>query len=96
MDKNPAVYILTNKQNKVLYIGVTGDLKKRVWEHKEKLIKGFTNKYNTNKLVYFEIHKNMKQAIKKEKKIKKWNRKWKIEMIERDNPKWKDLYCDLA
>ncbi len=96
MKKTPVIYIMTNKNNSVLYTGVTSNLKKRVWEHKQKLVEGFTKKYNVKKLVYFEIFDNMEQALKREKRIKKWNRQWKIEMIEEENPKWKDLYSDLV
>ena len=96
MKKTPVVYMMTNKNNTVLYVGVTSDLKKRVWEHKKKLVDGFTKKYNINKLVYFESCNSMEQAIEREKRIKKWNRQWKIEMIEDKNPNWKDLYLDLV
>ena len=96
MKKTPVVYIITNKNNTVLYVGVTSDLKKRVWEHKKKLVDGFTKKYNINKLVYFESCDSMEQAIEREKRIKKWNRQWKVEMIEDKNPNWKDLYLDLV
>jgi len=89
------VYIVTNKKQGVLYIGVTGDIIKRVYEHKSGLIKGFTKKYNANKLVYYEIHNDVKEAITKEKQMKKWNRQWKIELIEKDNPEWNDLYYGL-
>lgn len=92
MEKQPCVYILSNNRNSVLYVGVTSNLQKRVWEHKQKIVKGFTQKYNVDKLVYFEIHEKMEQAIEREKNIKKWNRSWKIELIEKDNKQWNDLY----
>lgn len=93
--KSYYVYIITNKANQVLYIGVTSDLKKRIFEHKEKLVKGFTKKYNLNKLVYFEATNDIEGAITREKQMKKWNRKWKINLINKFNPDWKDLYNEL-
>jgi putative endonuclease len=89
------VYILASKKNGTLYIGVTNDLTRRVYEHKEKLVEGFTKKYNVQLLVYYEIHNSIIEAIKREKALKKWYRKWKIELIEKDNPEWKDLYKEL-
>jgi putative endonuclease len=89
------VYILASKKNRTLYIGVTSDLIKRVYEHKEKILKGFTSEYNVNQLVYYEIHSDITEAILKEKRIKKWNRAWKLRLIEKDNPHWKDLYETL-
>jgi len=85
------VYILASKQNTVLYIGVTNNLERRVLEHKNKINKGFTSRYNIDKLVYFEEYTNINEAIKREKQLKKWNRQWKIDLIEKDNPEWKDL-----
>jgi putative endonuclease len=95
MAKQPAVYILTNKKAGTLYIGVTSDLVKRVHEHKSHVITGFTHKYNLHGLVYFEIHNDMVSAITREKQLKKWNRQWKIELIEKHNPNWKDLYSSI-
>lgn len=86
-----STYILTNKFNKVLYIGVTNNLERRIFEHKHKLIPGFTSKYNLNKLVWFENFNNVEDAISAEKKIKGWLRIKKIELIESKNKKWKDL-----
>ena len=91
MDKQYFVYILTNKSNKVLYIGVTNDLLRRIQEHKNKIIKGFTSKYNLNKLVYFEETDDVYSAIFREKQLKNWHREWKINLISEHNPKWKDL-----
>ncbi len=85
------IYILSNKKNGTLYIGVTNDLERRVFEHKNKLIKGFTKKYGLNKLVYFESHQFIDDAIKREKQLKNWNRQWKIALIEENNPNWNDL-----
>ena len=85
------VYILTNKNNKVLYTGVTSDLVKRVWKHREKIVEGFTAKYNVNKLVHFEMTSDVHSAITREKQIKGWLRSKKIALIEKENPHWKDL-----
>ncbi len=85
------VYILTNKTKTVLYIGVTNDLKRRIYEHKEKLVKGFTEKYNVNNLVFFEMIEEAVTAIEREKQIKGWIRSKKISLIESVNPYWKDL-----
>jgi len=85
------VYILTNKYNTVLYTGVTNNLTRRITEHKNKLINGFTEKYNINKLVYFEECSDIEAAIQREKNLKKWNRSWKIELIKKLNPELKDL-----
>jgi len=85
------VYILANRKNGTLYIGVTNDLERRVSEHKHHLIKGFTYKYDIIKLVYFEETGDINVALQREKNLKKWNRKWKLELIEKDNPEWKDL-----
>jgi putative endonuclease len=81
--------------SKVLYIGVTGSLPKRIWEHKNKLVEGFTKKYNTDKLVYFEQTENVISAIAREKQLKNWHRQWKINLINKINPEWKDLSNDL-
>ena len=89
------VYILTNRKNGTLYIGVTNNLIKRVFEHKNKVFKGFTEKYDINKLIYYECYDNVEYAIQREKRMKKWNRNWKIELIEKNNKEWKDLYLDL-
>ena len=89
------VYILASKKNGTLYIGMTSDLIKRVFEHKEGLVEGFTKKYNVKKLVYYEKTNNVEEAIKREKGLKKWKRNWKIELIEKQNPKWSDLYYEL-
>jgi putative endonuclease len=82
--------------NGTLYIGVTNNLRRRVYEHKNGLIEGFTKKYNVNRLVYYEQTENIEGAIQREKRLKKWNRQWKIELIEQINPDWKDLFYDLT
>jgi len=83
--------MLASKKNGVLYIGVTNDIERRVFEHKNKLVKGFTSRYNVDQLMYFEKFTNIKEAIKREKRLKKWNRQWKIDLIEKDNSEWHDL-----
>jgi putative endonuclease len=90
------VYILASKKNGTLYIGVTNNLLKRVHEHKNNLIGGFTRKYRVHNLVYYEAYRDIHDAIAREKRMKKWERQWKINLIERSNPLWKDLYPDLA
>lgn len=95
MMKQPTVYILASKRRGTLYIGVTSDLIKRVWEHKNGFVPGFTKKYNIHNLVYYESHEDMESAILREKQMKKWNRMWKIRLIEELNPKWNDLYKDI-
>lgn len=90
-----AIYILTNKRNTVFYIGVTSDLIKRAWQHKEKLVEGFTKKYNTDRLVYYEVFDSIQEAIKREKYLKGKKRQYKINLIKKKNPEMKDLYQDL-
>jgi len=90
--KQPAVYILASKRNGTLYTGVTSDLLKRIWEHKNEGVKGFTKKYHVHLLVYYEVHPEMYSAIEREKQIKKWDRKRKLYLIEEKNPEWRDLY----
>ena len=94
-DKTYCVYILSSQKNGTLYIRVTDNLRRRVWEHKNKKVDGFTKKYEIHHLVYFEQYNNPESAIDREKQIKKWNRAWKIELIEKKNPEWKDLYQDI-
>ena len=85
------LYILTNKKNGTLYVGVTNNLERRMFEHKHKLVEGFTKKYSLNLLIYFEVFQYVNDAIKREKNIKKWKRQWKINLIEEENPDWEDL-----
>ena len=92
MNGQPAVYILANKRNGTLYVGVTSNLVKRVWEHKNNVVKGFSKRYNIHQLVWYELHESMESAIRKEKRLKSWKRVWKLELIEGSNPTWKDLY----
>jgi putative endonuclease len=93
--KQPCVYILASGWNGTLYVGVTSDLVKRVWEHKNDVVPGFTRKYRIHDLVWYEQHPAMDSAITREKAIKEWKRAWKIELIEQANPKWRDLYPDI-
>ena len=95
MSKQSYVYILASKINGTLYISVTSDLIKRVWQHKNKLVEGFTKKHKVDKIVYYEIHSDIESAILREKQLKKWKRTWKIRLIEKNNPEWKDLYYNL-
>jgi putative endonuclease len=92
MRKQPAVYILASKKNGTLYIGVTSDLVKRTWEHRNNLVEGFTKKYNVHLLVWYEMHETMESAISREKALKNWKRDWKVKLIEKNNPSWLDLY----
>jgi putative endonuclease len=96
MEKDYYVYILASKRNGTLYIGITSDLIKRVWEHKNKVVEGFTQKYNVDKLVYYEQYQDAENAIRREKRLKKYSRKWKLDLIEKFNPNWKDLYDDIS
>jgi len=96
MNRQPAIYILTNKPNGVLYTGVSSNLPQRIWQHKNKILKGFSYKYNLTKLVYFELFDDMYQAISREKQIKAGSRKSKIQLIESCNKSWRDLYIDVC
>jgi putative endonuclease len=89
-------YILASRKNGTLYIGVTSDLLKRIYEHKQNLVDGFTKKYNVHTLVYYEVHNDILEAITRERRIKKWNRRWKMRLIEKMNSEWKDLYCEIV
>ena len=94
--KQPCVYLLASQRNGTLYIGVTSDLIKRVWEHKQDCVEGFTKQYGVHDLVWYEQHEDMPTAIAREKTLKEWKRAWKLELIETMNPEWKDLYEDLV
>ncbi|HEY1328294.1 MAG TPA: GIY-YIG nuclease family protein [Casimicrobiaceae bacterium] len=95
MEKSFAVYILASARNGTLYIGVTSDLVKRVWQHRQTFIDGFTRDYGTTQLVWYEQHASAEAAITREKQIKKWKRAWKLELIENANPYWNDLYEEI-
>lgn len=90
-----AVYMLANRYRGTIYIGMTSNLPKRIWEHKEKVVEGFTEKYDVNILVYYELHGSAEQGIRRERRLKEWQRQWKIELIEKQNPDWKDLYEEV-
>jgi putative endonuclease len=90
------IYILASKKNGTLYVGITSDLIKRIYEHKNDLAEGFTKKYAIHNLVYFEATESVESAIMREKQLKKWNRAWKTNLIEKNNPTWNDLYSDLV
>ena len=95
MSKQPCVYLLASGRNGTLYVGVTSDLIKRVWEHKNHVVDGFTKKHGVDQLVWYEMHETMESAISREKAIKEWQRAWKLKLIEQANPKWNDLYDSL-
>ena len=94
-ERTAFVYILASKRNGTLYVGVTNDLIRRGWEHKNDLVDGFTNRYGVHNLVYYEQHADIREAILREKRLKRWRRAWKIVLIERENPTWRDLWLDI-
>ncbi len=94
--KLPAVYILASNRIGTLYVGVTSALVQRVWQHREHLAAGFTDKHNITQLVYYELHSSMEEAIRREKQIKKWRREWKLRLIEESNPYWLDLWNNIT
>jgi putative endonuclease len=96
MSKQPCVYMLASGRNGTLYVGVTSNLIKRVWEHKNHVVDGFTKKYKVDRLVWYEVHETMESAIQREKAIKEWLRAWKMRLIEKFNPAWADLYETLC
>jgi putative endonuclease len=96
MERQPAVYILANRRNGTLYVGVTSDLPARVWQHRNDLVDGFSKTYSTHLLVYYEMHASMIAAITREKQIKEWKRLWKLRLIESINPDWRDLFEDIC
>jgi putative endonuclease len=96
MDKASYVYMLASARNGTLYLGVTSDLVKRIWEHREGVFEGFTKKYGIKHLVWFEVHTDVVAAITREKQLKKWHRDWKINMIQQWNPDWRDLYEEIT
>jgi putative endonuclease len=91
-----SVYILASRRNGTLYAGMTDDLVKRVWQHRNDLIPGFTNRYGVKALVWFEFHESRASAFTRERQLKKWNRSWKLALIERENPRWRDLWPDVS
>jgi len=93
--RQPCTYILASRRNGTLYVGVTSDPIQRIWQHKNGFIEGFTRQHRVNRLVWFELHITMEAAITREKALKEWKRAWKLDLIERANPYWRDLYDDL-
>jgi putative endonuclease len=93
--KQPCVYLLASGRNGTLYVGVTSNLLTRVWVHEQGLVDGFTKRYGVHTLVWYEVHESMESAIQREKAIKEWKRRWKLELIEKTNPQWRDLYEEL-
>ena len=93
--KQPAVYIMASHERGTLYVGVTGNLRLRVWEHREGVVEGFTRRYGVKHLLWFEFHPDFPSAIAREKQLKKWNRAWKLKLIEGSNPQWRDLWQEL-
>jgi putative endonuclease len=94
--KQPCVYLLSNQRNGTLYVGVTSNLVQRIWQHKEGFADGFSKKYDLKMLVWYELHATMESAISREKAIKEWRRAWKLTLIEKMNPDWRDLYSDIV
>jgi putative endonuclease len=95
IEKRPCVYVLASRRNGTLYVGVTSHLARRIWEHRSGGVRGFVQDYDVYRLVFVEFHDTMADAILREKRIKKWRRAWKLELIERHNPQWRDLYGDM-
>lgn len=95
MHKYYWVYIISSHKNGTLYVGITNDLRRRIYEHKHQMVDGFTQKYSIQLLIYFERHESPESAITREKQLKKWKRQWKLRLIEKQNPTWKDLYKDI-
>ena len=96
MEKVNYVYMLASTLNGTLYVGVTSDLVKRIWEHREGVADGFTKRHGVKKLVWYEVHTEILEAIRREKQIKRWDRRWKVELIEEGNPYWRDLYAGIS
>jgi putative endonuclease len=94
--REPAVYMLATKPYGTLYIGVTSDLAKRIWEHRNGVVEGFTKQYGVHCLVYFEQFRSMIEAIEREKELKKWRRAWKMALVEKTNPEWRDLWPEIS
>ena len=94
--KLPCVYLLASRRNGTLYVGVTSNLVQRVWQHKQNLVEGFTSRYGVYTLVWYERHETMASAIARERALKEWKRAWKLELIEQDNPQWRDLYDEIV
>ncbi|MBM7128029.1 GIY-YIG nuclease family protein [Dyella mobilis] len=95
-ERQPCVYVLASDRNGTLYVGVTSNLPARVWQHRNDVVEGFSHQYQVHKLVWYELHESMESAIRREKAIKKWLRVWKLELVERTNPYWRDLYQEIC
>lgn len=95
-ERNPCVYLLASRRNGTLYVGVTSNLQARIWQHRNELIEGFTQRHRVHDLVWCELHDSMESAIAREKAIKAWKREWKVELIEKSNPYWRDLYAEVC
>ena len=93
--KQPCVYLLASKRNGTLYVGVTSNLAQRIWQHKEGVAEGFTKEHGVKTLVWYEVHESMESAVAREKAIKEWRREWKLSLIEKQNPEWRDLYAEI-
>jgi putative endonuclease len=96
MERQPAVYMLANKRSGTLYLGVTSDLISRTWQHRNHVVDGFTKRYSVDRLVWFELHGSMEAAIVREKQLKKWNRSWKVDLVQAQNPNWDDLWSEIV
>jgi putative endonuclease len=96
MTKHPCVYLIASRRNGTLYVGVTSDLARRVWEHRSNVVERFTNRYGVHRLVWYEVHETMDSTIRREKALKEWKRQWKLELIEKANPEWEDLFSDIV
>ncbi len=94
--KTPCVYILASKPHGTLYVGVTSNPIQRIWQHRNNWTEGFTKRYLVHRLVWYEVHESMESAIQRERAVKKWNRAWKIDLMEKGNPTWRDLYDEIA
>ncbi len=92
MERQPCVYMLASQRNGTLYVGVTSDLVKRIWQHREDFVEGFSKRYQVHRLVWFEQHETMESAILREKRLKDWKRQWKLDLVDASNPSWEDLY----
>jgi putative endonuclease len=95
-ERSPCVYLLASQRNGTLYAGVTSNLPARIWQHRSGVIEGFTRQHHVHRLVWFELHETMESAITREKAIKAWKRAWKVELIEKSNPYWRDLYAEIC
>jgi putative endonuclease len=96
VSKQPAVYIMASKKNGTLYVGVTSNLVKRIWEQKNNMVEGFTKRYGVHQVIWYELHASMESALAREKRLKDWKRAWKLELIEKKNPDWQDLYSTIV